>query len=88
MLKDWSDWSGNIPNGGCADQIRSRDYNKSIEWIERETCDGLEYCPAIRKETRTKCEWRKFVSQSFFCVSFITICCIVSSTSNILMERV
>jgi len=61
VLKDWSDWSGNIPNGGCAVQIRSRDYNKSIEWIERETCDGLESCPAIREETRTKCHCNQII---------------------------
>ena len=58
VLKAWSEWSGNVPNGGCAVQIRTRDFNKSIEWIERETCDGLESCPAIREDTRTTCKWR------------------------------
>ena len=56
VLKGWSDWSGKIPEVGCAVQMRTRDYNKSIEWIERATCDGLDSCPAIREETRTKCK--------------------------------
>ena len=61
VLKEWSDWSGNIPNGGCAVQIRTRDYNKSLEYIERETCDGLESCPAITEDARTKCKWREVI---------------------------
>lgn len=56
VLNDWSDWTGKIPNGGCAVQIRTRDYNKSIEYFERETCDGLDSCPVTREETRTKCK--------------------------------
>ncbi len=61
VLKDWSDWSGKIPDVGCALQMRTRDYNKSEEWIERATCDGLDSCPAIREETRTKCKlWTRY----------------------------
>ncbi|KAJ7387554.1 hypothetical protein OS493_000885 [Desmophyllum pertusum] len=53
VLNNWSEWEGKLPDVGCADQIRTRDYNKSVEWIERDTCDGLESCPVIREETRT-----------------------------------
>ncbi|CAH3179044.1 unnamed protein product [Porites lobata] len=61
LLNDWSDWTGKIPNGGCAVQIRTRDYNKSIEYFERETCDGLDSCPVIREETRTKCNCNEVI---------------------------
>ncbi|KAL9979967.1 hypothetical protein ACROYT_G008494 [Oculina patagonica] len=61
VLKDWSDWSGKIPDVGCALQMRTRDYNKSEEWIERATCDGLDSCPAIREETRTKCNCNQII---------------------------
>lgn len=61
VLKDWSDWSGKIPEVGCAVQMRTRDYNKSIEWIQRATCEGLDSCPAIREETRTKCNCNQII---------------------------
>ena len=60
MLKEWSDWSEKIPDVGCAVQIRTRDFNKSVEWLERATCDDLESCPAIREEARTECKWWNF----------------------------
>lgn len=56
VLKEWSAWSEKIPDVGCAVQIRKRDFNKSLEWIERGTCDGLESCRAIREEARTECK--------------------------------
>lgn len=62
-LMDWSDWSGKVPVGGCAVQMRTRDYNNSLDWIERGTCDGLESCLAIREETRTKCLCNQIICQ-------------------------
>lgn len=71
-LNNWSDWSGHVPVGGCAVQMRTREYNKPLDWLERKTCDGLESCPSIKEETRTKCrcneiicEWGNWTRTSF-----------------------
>lgn len=61
VLKEWSDWSEKIPDVGCAVQIRTRDFNKSVEWLERATCDDLESCPAIREEARTECNCNQII---------------------------
>lgn len=61
VLKEWSAWSEKIPDVGCAVQIRKRDFNKSLEWIERGTCDGLESCRAIREEARTECNCNQII---------------------------
>lgn len=70
VLKEWGDWLGKIPDVGCAVQIRTRDYNKSIEWIERAACDGLDSCPAIREEARTKCKCAGNLLITLFFFSF------------------
>ena len=65
-LKEWGAWSGDVPSVGCAVQIRNREYNKSIIYIEQESCEGLDVCPAIRDETRTKCKY-----SYVFCTDFM-----------------
>ncbi|XP_031570928.1 uncharacterized protein LOC116305210 [Actinia tenebrosa] len=60
-LKEWGSWSGDVPDVGCAVQIRNREYNKSIIYIEKESCEGLDVCPAIRDETRTKCNCNQII---------------------------
>ncbi|KAK3737480.1 hypothetical protein QZH41_008363, partial [Actinostola sp. cb2023] len=71
-LKDWGPWNGDVPDVGCAVQIRTRDYNNSINHVEQESCNGLDVCPVIRDETRTKCncnqvicEWTDWLRESF-----------------------
>ncbi|EDO39922.1 predicted protein [Nematostella vectensis] len=71
-LLEWQGWQGDIPESGCARQIRHREYNNSIIYVQRDTCDGLTSCPVIKDETRTKCncnkiicEWSNWFRESF-----------------------
>ena len=57
-LKNWGDWSGEIPEVGCTVQVRKRDYNNSLIYVQRDSCDGLNSCPKIRDEVRTTCKYQ------------------------------
>jgi len=45
-----------VPEVGCSVQIRTREYNRTIDHVLQESCSGLDVCPVIRDETRTKCK--------------------------------
>ena len=56
-LKPWGDWDGDIPEVGCGVQVRKRDYNSSLIYVQQENCSKLLSCPKIRDEVQTKCKY-------------------------------
>ena len=64
-ISDWNTWQGELPEDGCAQQMRTKNVTKKHhEKIQAESCEGLQTgCPTAPSETRQWC--KKTIDFSF-----------------------
>lgn len=57
-ISDWNTWQGELPEDGCAQQMRTKNVTKEHhEKSQAESCEGLPTeCPTAPSETRQWCK--------------------------------